>query len=205
VTHYFTGKPCKRGHTANRYKTTGNCVECLRLACRARGDKDKPAKRAWRARNKEKISQWNARRDPESQRADAREWRAANLERAILRCQRWREGNRERIKAYTLAYDALNYERKLANNSNRRAAALRACPPWADRKEIGIVYKMAAAISATTATPHHVDHIVPLRGKNVCGLHVPWNLRPIPAIENRKKHARVPTVEEMEELYGQSG
>jgi len=56
-----------------------------------------------------------------------------------------------------------------------------ATPPWADMDEIRKVYEAAAASGMT------VDHIVPLRHKQVCGLHVVYNLQIISAKENYAK------------------
>lgn len=65
-----------------------------------------------------------------------------------------------------------------------------ATPPWADQDAILSIYDEAARLSLETGDKHHVDHIIPLHGKNVCGLHVAENLRAIPARENMRKGNR---------------
>jgi len=67
----------------------------------------------------------------------------------------------------------------------------RATPKWVNRLAIAAIYAQAKEVSAKTGIPQHVDHIVPLCGKNVSGLHVPWNLRIIPAVENLRKGNRL--------------
>lgn len=65
-----------------------------------------------------------------------------------------------------------------------------ATPAWADRRAIASVYAVAAGLTRTTGTLHHVDHIIPLQGEFVTGLHVAANLRPIPATDNLRKSNR---------------
>jgi hypothetical protein len=63
----------------------------------------------------------------------------------------------------------------------REIAESRQTPCWADRHKIREIY-------VNRPEGHHVDHIVPLRGRNVCGFHVEYNLQYLPAEQNMKKH-----------------
>lgn len=81
-------------------------------------------------------------------------------------------------------------EVKSSLQASRRALSRSATPAWLNcrqRQDIAAAYRAARAVSAQSGQEHQVDHIIPLRGKSVCGLHVPWNLRVIPAEQNRAK------------------
>ena len=78
--------------------------------------------------------------------------------------------------------------------SRSRIQKLNAIPKWltAEHKaQIASIYAQAKQLEMETGVPHQVDHIIPLQGDNVCGLHVPWNLRAITAKENRRKWNRL--------------
>ncbi len=79
---------------------------------------------------------------------------------------------------------------RAAAQSIRRASQLSATPDWLtpeQRREMKAFYSEAAERTRKTGVPHEVDHIVPLQGKGVRGLHVPWNLQVITAKDNLKK------------------
>ena len=77
------------------------------------------------------------------------------------------------------------------NKSRLRAKKiLQAKPKWLTEEHkflIDEIYATRDLRNKVTGVAHHVDHIVPLKGKNCCGLHVPWNLQVIPASENLAK------------------
>ncbi len=92
--------------------------------------------------------------------------------------------------------EAINNHRRqwLANTgrgagyeAKRRSQKLRATPKWADLEAIARIYCERDAITRKTGIVHHVDHIIPLQGKTVCGLHVAANLRIVPASVNVRK------------------
>jgi hypothetical protein len=79
---------------------------------------------------------------------------------------------------------------KVARTIFRRLAKLQRTPAWLtdiDFERINNEYRVAALLTKVTGSPWHVDHIVPLQGKMVSGLHVPSNLRVLPATENIRK------------------
>jgi hypothetical protein len=72
--------------------------------------------------------------------------------------------------------------------AKRRASFARQLPAWADLAAIKVIYQQARDMTKNTGIPHHVDHIIPLTGKKVSGLHVHNNLQVIKARENLSKH-----------------
>jgi hypothetical protein len=180
---YFTGKPCSRGHVAERHTSTMSCVICQRMHYEI-ARKEDPERRneisaAWRARNPEAFKQSkraNYERNAEAYRARSAEWRAANPEVSLEVRRRWRQANPDAVRA---------------QRSMRRAAELNRHAGW-DRELTELVVREAADLARrrTDVTGHkwHVDHVVPLRGRKVSGLHVWNNLAVIPAVENAKKN-----------------
>lgn len=123
--------------------------------------------------------------------ADAmRSWRAANPERNAEINRKSREKNREKALARSRAYKTKNRAAMTALENKRHAAKLRRTPAWADHDKIKEIYERCAEMTRTTGVKHEVDHIVPLQGKFVSGLHIHYNLQILTCEENRRKWNR---------------
>ena len=72
----------------------------------------------------------------------------------------------------------------------RRARELQATPPWYDAEEVRQVFEVARVLSRS-GVKFSVDHIVPLKGRAVCGLHVQGNLQVMPLLQNIAKHNKM--------------
>lgn len=62
---------------------------------------------------------------------------------------------------------------------------------WANKDAIAAIYAQCRERTKLSGIPHQVDHVIPLRGKTVCGLHVESNLQIIPADTNLRKRNRL--------------
>lgn len=123
--------------------------------------------------------------------AKMREYSANNADRRAETERKRYEAEKDRIKARNYAYRSERPGLVRAWNNARRAVEKRATPLWADYKQIAEFYELAARLTQETGEPHHVDHVIPLRGTTVSGLHVQHNLQVLKAVDNLKKGARV--------------
>lgn len=125
---------------------------------------------------------------PEQLRTTKRAYRAANADKEKAYRRSHYEQNKSKISASHLAWARANPGVVNAINVRRWAAKLRATPAWADRAAIEAVYVHAADMTRSTGIRYEVDHIVPLQGRLVCGLHVAVNLQIITKADNIRKH-----------------
>ena len=122
--------------------------------------------------------------------ARMREWQRNNGDKVNERNRNYRAARREKFNAINKAWRAKNHAHILYRNALRKKHIKLATPAWANHDRIRKVYIKAVEKTKATGVQYHVDHILPLRGKNVCGLHVENNLRVILAKENLAKGNR---------------
>jgi hypothetical protein len=131
-----------------------------------------------KARRREQLraaqARWTA-KNPEKNRTKWRDWYAAHPEKAKRRSAEWTASNKAKVNAKT---------------ARRKSAEIKATPGWANHEKIEEFYFAADFLGMVTGEWHHVDHIVPLQSKLVCGLHTEQNLQVLPASDNLRKSNR---------------
>ena len=137
-------------------------------------EQEKLARKMHYLKNKEQVS------------IDKKKYYETNKEQILNRHSK----NKEHRNNYGRKWQIANPGKVNANAAKRRAAKLQRTPKWLtkeDFKKIEAIYKLASTIQKLTSILYDVDHIIPLQGKAVSGLHVPWNLQIITKEENVKK------------------
>jgi len=135
-----------------------------------------------------------------------REWKKANPEKVkemhkkyakkhkevlAAKSLRWKKANPERVAEVSRKTRLKNKARVLATKAKYRASKRNKTPIWADKEHLWLIkqaYELAILRTKQFEFLWHVDHIIPLNGVNVSGLHVIENIQVIPAAENLLKN-----------------
>ena len=172
---------CDQSKALDEFYKDSRAKDCLRRICKSC---DKAAASSYKSRMSDSMKSYAAEyraKNKEYFAEKMREFRQKNPEYYA----KWVDENRDRERARWRASYYANPVKARNNEAKRRAAKLRAVPAWADMEDIKNVYAEARHAGMT------VDHIVPLRSKFVCGLHVWENLQLLPNSQNFSKGNRI--------------
>lgn len=186
LVRYYTGIPCKYGHLCERNVKEARCIECGNAKMRRYWAANEEARQKRNAdlRDRWKDDEKRARDLAQRKQRYATDAEFREERRAISAANHQRRyanpAYAEKIRDQCREYARNNRGIFNARIARRRAAELQRTPAWADREAIRIFYE-------SCPVGYHVDHIIPLRGRTVSGLHVLENLQYLPATENLSK------------------
>lgn len=185
--HYFTGKPCKRGGVAprrvNNYQCT--CHLCMKKSSEKASlwqknnkGKARSRKKIWAERNKSHViasRKEKYERNKEYIKEKSRVYRRENPEKVKLCKQKWYLDNKHYAIDASKVRHGIRRSRKVS---------------WfgeLDELVIKEAYDLCKRREEATGMKWEIDHMIPLRANNACGLHCAQNIQVIPLIKNRAK------------------
>ena len=171
---------------------SGACIECAKEILRK-----SRASNPERTKAQSKKDRIKAMLNPENvkkKRAADVEYRKKSKEKRKATTRAWAAKNPEKVKLYAKRVKQAHKGKINFHTAKRRYAKLQRTPHWLtedDHWMIEEAYSLAALRTKMFGVSWHVDHVIPLQGKNVSGLHVPINLQVIPGVENIRKGNRM--------------
>ena len=199
--HQFEGIRCFECKKESMAKWRKENPEKAKNSCNNWRNKNKEylklIKRKWHEKNREKINSRTKElysKNIEKKRLSARNSYKKYSKKRIEYVVEWGKKNKDKRKKYVKENRERHPDKHCATQAKRRARKLMATPKWLNEQhfnEINKFYKKAQELTKSTGIIHHVDHIIPLKGENVCGLHVPWNLQILTMKENISKSNKI--------------
>lgn len=196
---------CKENKELTAFSSNNSATDKLCPTCKACVS---AYNKAYRAKTEEAYKEYQTeyyQANAEVAKARTIKWREDNRERMLAGNKERYQKNKEKQAAYyeevyqdpekrkeraerSRQWRKDNPDKLLAQIAYRRAKKLKATPAWADKDAILAIYKECVRLTKETGIQHHVDHIIPLNGALVSGLHVESNLQILTAEENIKKN-----------------
>jgi hypothetical protein len=193
---YCYGSLCKKHPELGGYRRVcGSCVECARDNIRNARLKNPTKYKEHMQKNNDKVA-LKRKVDPNvkaKKLAYDKKYRFENKEKFQAAIVAWSKRNPEKVKLYSKRTKQKNNGNINKLTAKRRSSRLQRTPAWLTEDDlwmIGHAYELAALRTKMFGFSWHVDHKIPLQGKNVSGLHVPENLQVIPGYENTRKSNR---------------
>lgn len=187
------GSTCSKHPELQGFRwVSGSCIECAKVHLRTSRQKDPERTKAQYKKDVAKLKTnivW-----VQQKRETDVLYRKANKEQCRAIIAAWSARNPDKVKQYAKKTKVANKGRVNADTVKRRLAKINRTPTWLtedDHWMIEQAYELATIRTKMFGFQWHVDHIIPLQGKTVSGLHVPLNLQVIPGIENIRKGNRI--------------
>jgi hypothetical protein len=171
---------------------SGSCVACAKNALNANRNKNRERTSAQRQKDYKKLLQSEV--NVEKKKLRGKVYYEKTKALLYAKKQSWLLNNPGKCGLYASRHRQNHPDAKNADTAKRRSDKLKRTPVWLSKDELWLIreaYALAKQRTKMFGFTWHVDHVIPLRGQNVSGLHVPWNLQVIPAKANIAKGNKV--------------